>query len=128
MATLLRYYAGLFRANNSKMYQSEWKISIQIWSKGAHTCIDRTVWCWYFSTVEIFAFWWHPLKLIMVVCDPVKRVLSRYYHMYEDSDEIKLDTFEEQVRFSLNRIQEQDIRDPRTVVALRRAYIYSAHR
>ena len=64
----------------------------------------------------------------MVVCDPVKRVLSRYYHMYEDSDEIKLDTFEEQVRFSLNRIQEQDIRDPRTVVALRRAYIYSAHR
>ena len=40
--------------------------------------------------------------------------------MYEDSDEIKLDTFEEQVRFSLNRIQEQDIRDPRTVDALRR--------
>ena len=44
----------------------------------------------------------------MVVCDPVKRVLSRYYHMYEDNDEIKLETFEEQVRFSLNRIQEQD--------------------
>ena len=43
----------------------------------------------------------------MVVCDPVKRVLSRYYHMYDDDDEIKLETFEDQVRFSLNRIQEQ---------------------
>ena len=57
---------------------------------------------------DIFDHWWHLLKLIMVVCDPVKRVLSRYYHMYEDNDEIKLETFEEQVRFSLNRIQEQD--------------------
>lgn len=47
----------------------------------------------------------------MVACDPVKRVLSRYYHMYEDNDEIKLETFEDQVRFSLNRIQEQDYWD-----------------
>ena len=54
------------------------------------------------------------MKLIMVVCDPVKRVLSRYYHMYEDNDEIKLETFEEQVRMSLDRIQAQDNRDPRT--------------
>ena len=54
------------------------------------------------------------MKLIMVVCDPVKRVLSRYYHMYEDNDEIKLETFEEQVRMSLDRIQTQDNRDPRT--------------
>ena len=54
------------------------------------------------------------MKLIMVVCDPVKRVLSRYYHMYEDNDEIKLETFEEQVRQSLDRIQAQDNRDPQT--------------
>ena len=57
------------------------------------------------------------MKLIMVVCDPVKRVLSRYYHMYEDNDEIKLETFEDQVRFSLNRIQEQDYWGPLSVTS-----------
>ena len=37
----------------------------------------------------------------MVVCDPVKRVLSRYYHLFYDTNEVNLTTFEHQIEASL---------------------------